>query len=229
MVSDEELTLAEQILEQDAEQLIAQVERHSIYGDLSRRYHDLDYLDVEKIIYELKAQEKLLETHLKKRQQIAIKAPFDGIVRQIHRGEGSALHLRDEMITLERNTENYVEAFVNQEEVVQLGLNDAATVFVPALDITVKAEITKIDRTSGFVDEQESNYTWRGSKDRSARVFLTVTDPDYADQWHKFPTGLPTVILFERRSIDTMKALMRDQLGIQTPAPFLDSLQEDQQ
>ncbi|MEM6664263.1 MAG: hypothetical protein AAF666_19035, partial [Pseudomonadota bacterium] len=68
----------------------------------------------------------------------------------------------------------------------------------------------EIDRTSGFVDEQKAQYVWRGPQDRSARVLLKLEADASA-----LPSGLPAIVLFQRRGTDTVR---RDLTVSLTPA-----------
>lgn len=135
---------------------------------------------------------------LKQRERLFVRAPFDGtFVQQLHPA-GAQLARGDLLAVVEEDVEPVIEAFVNQEEVLEIGLGDEATIFFPALNRRVEGRIVSVDRTTGFIDEQRSQYTWRGPDDRSARVVLEL--PRQAAEDVALTAGLPAVVIFNRRT-----------------------------
>lgn len=135
---------------------------------------------------------------LKQRERLFVRAPFNGtFVQQLHPA-GAQLARGDLLAVVEEDVEPVIEAFVNQEEVLEIGLGDDATIFFPALNRRVEGRIVSVDRTTGFIDEQRSQYTWRGPDDRSARVVLEL--PRDVAEDANLTAGLPAVVVFNRRT-----------------------------
>lgn len=182
----------------------------------ARRHHngrefvvDLDLLAIELETARAKrdAAAAELAIMLERKGALALASPFDGQVVDMMHAANTPLIRGTHVLTIEQTSAPVVEAYLNQEEVVQIGLGDAATVFLPSVDTRLPARVVEIDRTSGFVDEQEAQYVWRGPQDRSARVLLTL-DADA----HGLPSGLPAIVLFERRGTDTVRHDLADTL-----------------
>ncbi|MEM9140293.1 MAG: HlyD family efflux transporter periplasmic adaptor subunit [Pseudomonadota bacterium] len=137
---------------------------------------------------------------LERKAALAVIAPFDGRILDVLRARNTPLLRGTSLISMEHDVPPVVEAYLNQEEILQVGMGDTATVFLPSIDRKVGAVVARIDRTSGFVDEQEAQYIWRGPKDRSARVVLTLEDGAQT-----IASGLPAIVLFDRRDTDAVR------------------------
>ena len=61
----------------------------------------------------------------------------------------------------------------------------------------MRATVARIDRTTGFIDEQRGRYSWRGPDDRSGRVVLAFANAAVATD---IDAGLPAIVIFDRRS-----------------------------
>jgi len=142
------------------------------------------------------AQQKLINLSAH-REKLVILAPFDGILRTILKQPGSAVVKGDGLAVFERNSESVINAYLNQEEVLQVGMGDEALVYLPAINRRIKATVVGVDRTSSFVDEQRSKYTWRGPEDRSALVTLALNPGEISAT--ELTGGLPAVVIFERQ------------------------------
>jgi len=142
------------------------------------------------------AEQKLinLSSH---RDKLVILAPYDGILRTILKQPGSGVVKGDGLLVFEKKSESVIQAFLNQEEILQVGMGDEALVYLPALNRRVTVTVVKIDRTSAFVDEIRSKYTWRGPEDRSALVTLAFNETDILSA--DLTGGLPAIVIFERK------------------------------
>ena len=126
-----------------------------------------------------------------------------GRVVEIPAVAGQQLVRLTPIAVIERDEPAVVEAYLNQEEVQELGLGDLASVYLPATELRFDARIVEIDRTTGFVDEQRAQYTWRGPQDRSARIVMRIEDAALADE---LDSGLPATVLFRRREASSIGA-----------------------
>ena len=172
-----------------------------------RRHHngrefivDLDLLriDIEEREAERDEATAKLAALMKQRRTLFVRAPFDGTFTQLLHPAGAQLIRTAPLAVVEQAVEPVIDAFVSQEEILQVGLDDEAVIYLPALQRRVSATVVAIDRTSGFVDEQRSQYTWRGPKDRSARIELRLPADIAKDE--KLSAGLPAVVVFNRRT-----------------------------
>lgn len=161
---------------------------------------DLDLLRLEIEEREAAREEATarLAALLSQRQRLFVRAPFEGRFTQLLHPAGAQLTRGVSLAVVEEAIDPVVEAFLNQEEVLQVGLGDEATIYLPALRRRIVATVVDVDRTSGFVDEQRSRYTWRGPKDRSARIVLEL--PKSLTKDLTLTAGLPAVVVFKRRT-----------------------------
>lgn len=142
------------------------------------------------------------------RERMAVRAPFDGNILDLPRVDKGSVRRGDIIAIVEQRKSRQVTAYLNQDEVLKIGLGDEATVFVPALGETLKGRVTKIDRTSGFIHEQDQRqtpgYNWRGATDRSAKVTIGFEDGKRVADQDKYRSGLPVVVVFPQRSTNAL-------------------------
>ena len=142
--------------------------------------------------------------NLNMRERTAVRAPFSGTVVDLPRVDQASVRRGDTIAIVEQQSKRHVLAFLKQDEVAKVGLGDEAQVFIPALGEKVAAHVIKIDRTSGFLEEQSevvaSGYRWRGPKDRSAKVVLQFSDAHAITANDRYKAGLPVTVLFAQRS-----------------------------
>lgn len=142
------------------------------------------------------------------RERLAVKAPFDGNILELPRVDKGSMRRGDIIAILEQRRNRQVTAYLNQDEVLKIGLGDDATVFVPALGETFKGRVAKIDRTTGFVQEQEQRHTpgynWRGPTDRSAKVTISFEEPAKVADADRYRSGLPVIVIFPQRSTNSL-------------------------
>ena len=136
-----------------------------------------------------------------------MRAPFSGTLLQLLRPDQSSVRRGDTIALIEQQTNRHILAFLSQDEVANVGLGDTAQVWIPALDELLEARVVKIDRTTGFLDEQSQQrapgYRWRGPEDRSAQVALQFKSPRIAEDFQRYRSGLPVTVVFEQRSRTT--------------------------
>lgn len=148
-----------------------------------------------------------LEAH---RVRLDVHAPFDGRIVRYLRPSGTSVRRGDPLAVVEQTGRRVVEAFLNQEEILVVGLGDTATVYLPSLDAQMTATVVGIDRTLGFVDEMNSAYTWRGPDDRSGLVTLELADTAAG---LALDAGLPAIVIFDRRNDDGVLAMALSWVG----------------
>ncbi|HPG89466.1 MAG TPA: HlyD family efflux transporter periplasmic adaptor subunit, partial [Hyphomicrobium sp.] len=151
------------------------------------------------------------------KQRIAIRSPFDGTLLELPRSDKGLVRKGDTIAIIEQRRDRNVVAFVNQDEVLKIGIGDEAVVFIPALSETVKGRVEKIDRTSGFIAEQRerqgSGYQWRGANDRSAKITISFEDPQQLADYERYRSGLPVVVVFEQRSTNSIVSALKKKIS----------------
>lgn len=156
--------------------------------------------------------------YLQHRERQAVRAPFDGTVLDLPRVNDGSVKRGDVIAIVEQRNARQVTAYLNQDEVLRVGLGDEALLYLPAVGETMKATVAKIDRTSGFIQEenraQNPGYRWRGPVDRSAKVILDFVDPSKVRSADRYRSGLPVVVVFPQRSTNSLLASIRQRFAI---------------
>lgn len=178
-------------------------------GEITGNLAELE-ADIRLGEFEIKlAQQRYMAT-LRSQDRLAVRAPFDGVVLDLPRLDSASVRRGDVIAVIEQRRQREVTAWLNQDEVLHVGLGDEATLFVPALNETLKARVKHIDRTSGFIEEQQRaqgpGYRWRGALDRSAKVTLTFADPQKVADTERYRSGLPVVVIFPQRTTNSVLA-----------------------
>lgn len=172
-------------------------------GDIQGKLAEIE-TEIRLAEHEIQIAQQRYIANLEHRQRQSVRAPFGGTVLELPRVENSNVRRGDIIAIVEEREKRQVTAYLNQDEVVRIGLGDEATLFIPALAETMKARVARIDRTTGFVEEekraQNPGYRWRGPVDRSARVLLEFADPAKVKNADKYRSGLPVVVVFPQRS-----------------------------
>ncbi len=132
-----------------------------------------------------------------------IRAPFDGLIVSLPVAPGLAVSKDQAVLALEQDVAPTVTAYLDQDEILQIGINDTAKVFVPALGRHVEARVVAINRKSGHLDLKSSQYTWKANGERTATVSLTLSGPEARSGVR---AGLPAVVIFDRRITDDLIA-----------------------
>jgi multidrug resistance efflux pump len=147
------------------------------------------------------------------RNRLAVHAPFDGNILELPRVDQGSIRRGDIIAIIEQRLQRQVTAYLNQDEILKIGKGDEATVFVPALGETLKGRVVRIDRTSGFIHEQDQRHTpgynWRGPTDRSAKVTIAFDDQAKVADPEKYRSGLPVIVVFPQRSTNSLLTSIR--------------------
>ena len=171
----------------------------TMVGDLSQLEAQVKLAENEVTLTQSK-----YEALINHKKRLAVRAPFDGTVLEIKRIDHGTVRRGDVIAVFEQREQRQVTAFLNQDEVSRTGLGDEVLLYVPALAETLKGRILQIDRTSGFVQEQNTAQNpgsrWRGSVDRSAQVVIAFQDAQRVANTQRYRSGLPVVVVFPQRS-----------------------------
>lgn len=145
--------------------------------------------------------------------ELSIPAPFDGRVVKILKSTNNTVNRGEPLVLLERRDNRVIDAYLTQDEVTQIGLNSPALAYIPAIQKRVKLRVLSIDRTTGFLDQVQSRFYWRGSQDRSANVKLRFEGLTSQQIRDSFPSGLPVVVNFQREYANQWLADTERQAG----------------
>ncbi|MFK5980023.1 MAG: biotin/lipoyl-binding protein [Rhizobiaceae bacterium] len=197
------------------------LERDTAMSEASSRRHynhkvfitDLDMLAVElEVAYSaLKVEVQKLQFLDEVKARNVVRAPFDGRIISLYKTSLSNVFRNEPLLLLERENSTTVTAYLNQSEILEVGLNDEAKVFIPALDRHISAMVTKIDRSSLYLNKNSTQFIWRNEKDRTAAVILDllVSDVEAA----QIRAGLPVVVIFDRRETNDIWSVIKGFVG----------------
>jgi multidrug resistance efflux pump len=167
---------------------------------------------------QIKLAEQRAKSYVKQRERAAVTAPFDGTVLDLPRNDKGSVRKGDTIAIIEQRRDRHVTAFLNQDEILKVGLGDEALLYVPALGETLKGKVKSIDRTSGFLTEQAERqlpgYQWRGAHDRSAKITIEFSEPEKVRDGEKYRSGLPVVVVFEQRSTNSLLSTLKNKFSL---------------
>ena len=158
--------------------------------------------------HEIEIAQQRHTASLRHQDRLAIRSPFDGVVVELPHVNEANIRRGDVIAVIEQQRMREITAWLNQDEVLHVGLGDEVTLFIPSVRETLKARVTRIDRTSGFVEEQKRahnpGYRWRGAIDRTAKVTLAFSDPARIVDTDRYRPGLPVVAIFPQRTTNSI-------------------------
>lgn len=157
------------------------------------------------------------------KNRLAVRAPFDGTLLELPHVDRGAVRRGDVIAIIEQRKQRQVTAFLNQDEILRIGQGDEVLLYVPALGETLKGRVTQIDRTSGFVKEQNAaqnpGYRWRGAVDRTAKVTIAFMDAaKVIENVERYRSGLPVVAVFPQRTTNSVMGGLKQKLAT-APGP----------
>lgn len=186
-------------------------------ADIVGKTEDIE-AEVRLIEHEILLSQQRYITYLSQRDRDTVRAPFDGRVIDVRRSNGAQVKRGDVIAVIENRAERHVAAWLKQDEVLKIGIGDEVQLFMPALGETLTGRVAEIDRTTGFVREQEAQgalaYGWRGQHDRSAKVVIRFEEPGQVRDQDKYRPGLPVVAIFEQRSVNPLLPGLGDMIGL---------------
>ncbi|MEM9029237.1 MAG: biotin/lipoyl-binding protein [Pseudomonadota bacterium] len=170
--------------------------------------------------HELKISTQRHHALLKHRDRIRLEAPFGGRVTEVLRRKNTFVKKGETVARIERPDQRHVLAYLTQDEVLGVGLNDPVDLVIPAASRSLTGTVVQIDRTDGFRREQERaqppGYSWRGPTDRSAIVVISFSDPAAANADPALIPGTPVIAIFPRRAGQAaMRTVQRKLLSVQ--------------
>lgn len=155
------------------------------------------------------ANDELLALERQK-ERLTIFAPTEGRLVRMLKPPGSTVRRGEEIALFERDEARVIDAFLTQEEVLEVGLGDEALIYFPALDARARAVVVEVDRTGEYLNEMRAQYEWRAVDARTARVTLAFVRLSAEDIRRRFRAGTPAVVIFDRRNTDELQARIAD-------------------
>lgn len=195
-------------------------------NDLGKRLYTGD--DLIGKLAELEAEVRFVEQDIeltrqryaankKMRDDLTVRAPFDGTIQKLPRFNHVSVRRGDIVAVVEQRRNRQVTAFLTQDEIAKVGLGDEALLYLPALGETFSGRVTSIDRTTGFIREQEQRmnpgYAWRGPADRSAQVVISFDDHARLSDYERYRAGLPVTVIFEQRTQNSILSSLAKSLS----------------
>jgi multidrug resistance efflux pump len=139
------------------------------------------------------------QSYMNQRDRLSLRAPFDGILRQLPHADSATLRKGDVAAVVERSAERGVTAFLRQDQVVRVQLGAQAIVHVPATRQTFRATVAEIDPARGSKADTHRSGGANGSASHGengmAAVRLALTGPPSAIDLNVYRDGLPAVTM----------------------------------
>ena len=135
---------------------------------------------------------------LKLREARMIRAPYAARIVDLPKSASPTVMKGEVVLVLEDASMRRVTAFLTQQEIAKIRTGDRASIYVPAIDKTLRGQIREVTRRFSFVSEKDQSFTWRPKEERNARVVLEILSAD--DKKAKLlSTGLPAIVMFQDR------------------------------
>lgn len=141
-----------------------------------------------------------------KQKGLIIRAPFKSRIMKVADLDLPSLSQDQLLVSLEKREQPLVQAFMSQSEVMSVGLNDEASVFLPSTGKSISAKVVKIDRKAGHINAGYSNFVWRENDAKSALVLLELMTTEE----QQITAGLPAVVVFSKRSTNQIYSAIGD-------------------
>ncbi|MEL7302136.1 MAG: HlyD family efflux transporter periplasmic adaptor subunit [Pseudomonadota bacterium] len=150
------------------------------------------------------------------RERFRITAPFDGQVIKLPLADNLQVRRGDTVAIIEPPKQRLIKAFLTQDEILYVGMGAVVDIVIPSLTQRIEGTVVGIDRTSGFVREQEfrkpPGYSWRGPSDRSAEVTIEIKDVKGFQTDVRYRPGTPVIVVFPRNSVNAALRSVQDRL-----------------
>lgn len=149
-----------------------------------------------------------LRVQMERRTEARFSANSAGRVLRVLKLHGTAVQPGDAVALIEREGDRILYAFLTQEEVGRVSVDDVADVVLPAQHLTARARVVAVERSGGYLDDVETRYIWKlardpgvrhTDRDRTARVTLRFSNEDQAIAKRELSPGTPAFVSFQRR------------------------------
>jgi multidrug resistance efflux pump len=138
-------------------------------------------------------------SYLNQRDRLSLRAPFDGILRQLPHADNATVRKGDVAAVVERSAERSVTAYFRQDQVLRVQIGAQAIVHVPATRQTFHATVSGIDPAHGpkndHARQATTHATTTRSEDGMAAVRLALSNGPRAIDLNIYRDGLPAVTM----------------------------------
>jgi multidrug resistance efflux pump len=165
---------------------------------------DSDTLEAQQELAEAEVTlaEERHKAYLDQRDRLAVRAPFDGTLRQIARFDQANIKRGDVAAVIEQNGDRAVRAILRQDQALRVAVGALAEVRIPATGVKLQARVASIEPAHwGAMGAREVESTKgqggaRGNADESqTAVRLIFTDPRLLDSNQVYRAGLPVIAM----------------------------------
>ena len=161
----------------------------------------------------IRQRHKALISH---RDRLAVRAPFDGVLVELPRGDNSSVRKGDVVAVVESRTLPTVTALLSPADVLRVGLGEQARLYVPSSGTFLNARVTLIDRFADAAGGDRAQASHAGGHPASlgwARVELRADEPELLQDRAMYRAGLPVVVQFQRRWAHALVTAMSKTVG----------------
>jgi multidrug resistance efflux pump len=170
---------------------------------------------------EVQLAEERHQAFLDQRSRLTVKAPFDGVLRQLTRFDTANIKRGDVAAVIEQGGDRGVRAVLRQDQALRLSVGAKAEVRVPATGQTFAATVAEIEPSSWSNgsnrdgEQAKGSGAVRHSADESQLVVrLTFANPRLLDNSPSYRAGLPVVALIQTGTpVSTTRAAVADAAG----------------
>ena len=152
--------------------------------------------EVDRLKQEVTFDTQELVALYQRRERLTVNAPTSGRVLEFLKSSGSSTRRGETIALFERDDQRVIEVYLTQQEVLSVRLHQSARAYFPAIDSAADAQVVKIDRSAGFLDEEKARYNRNAGNDRTAKVTLAFSSLSNDLLRQQFKPGLPAIVLF---------------------------------
>ncbi len=163
---------------------------------------------VAQVAQELEFAQLRLQALIAHRDRLAARAPFDGILVGLPRGDKAGVRRGEVVALVEQRAAPTVTAYLSANDALRIGIGDAARVYVPSAGAFLRGKVASIDRTEAISrDRTSAPHAMSTRSSGWSKVDLRVEKPEQLVDRNRFQAGLPVVVQFERRWVSTIVAV----------------------
>ena len=137
------------------------------------------------------------------RDRLAVRAPFDGVLVELPRGDNSSVRKGDVVAVVEQSSVPKVTALLSTHDVMRIGIGEPARLYMPTASTFMNARITKIDQVADLIASGERSAAVgpnaHGANANWSRIELQVDEPKLLGDRALYHSGMPVVVQFQRR------------------------------
>ncbi|MEO1329046.1 MAG: HlyD family efflux transporter periplasmic adaptor subunit [Pseudomonadota bacterium] len=197
------LEISELAIEIEAQQRLAERDQSGLVFAADKLVFVGELDDAETRIAELEVKyemaEERLAVALSRRDDLEIRAPWDGVLRQVRASNGARVDRGDRIALLERATERAITAYVNQSDVSGIAIGDKAIVRVVSTDQQIEMVVRSVSPAFATPSDETPLWWIDRERDRTASVVLEPADPADMARLQDVIAGTPVRVLLEKR------------------------------